>query len=428
MSIQYNLEPLAALSLYYDGEKNGVCEGDFIRNEKEFGLCLPPLLREYLESYAYLEINHGQIVLFHPDQIREFDLPTEDGRVHIMAIGRAEDFFVGIELGDNDDDTDDDFPIAFGTINEEQRSIMWGPSDGVTLGGLLRVMFVSMLFKGSDKFVYSGAEIDAVLKNRGAARERISPSEGSAQHTSLSFDEENGAFLVAEYAPSAEEMLFLHVVPRKTYEQRKAERFASLSLEELNELFGKEFYQNAANCDFSHALELQLEIIKRLESSGAEELELQLELAEHLKLVGRCLWALNKLSEAEEYYEKAGAIIKISGDFERLAALYHSLACFYAGTARLEKSAELFRAELSLRQEHFPDKCYELGMVFRTEAQLLDEANADPERVIELCNLALEQFQKNPRDSGCKYETARTQQLRGSAKRRKKELLKNSDN
>lgn len=426
MSIQYNLEPLAALSLYYDGEQNGVWEGDFIKNEKERGLCLPPLLREYLESYAYLEVNQGQIILFHPDTIREFDLPLHsngDGSIHIMAIGRAGDLFVGIELGE-DSDGSNDYPIAFGTINEEQRSLMWGPSDGVTLGGLLRMMFVSMLFKGSDKFVYSGAEIDAVLKNRGAVREKISPSEGSTQQTSICFDEENGAFLVAEYSPSDDEMLFLHVVPRKTYEQRRAERFASLSLEELHELFGKEFYQNAANCDFSHALELQLEIIKRLESSGAEELEL----AEHYRLVGMCLWALGRSSEADEYYEKAGSIIKSSGDFERLAAHYHTLACFYAGTARLEKSAELFRAELSLLQEHFPDDVYHIGMVFRTEAELLDEANADPERVIELCELALEQFQKNPCDSGCKYETARAQQLRGNAKRRKKELLKNSEN
>lgn len=417
MAIQYNLEPLAAISLYYDGEQNGVWEGDFIKNEKERGLCLPPLLREYLEKYAYLEINRGQIVFFHPDNIREFNIPIDNGDVHIMTIGRAENFFVGIELGT------DELDISIGEIDEENRSIMWGPSDGITLAGLLRVMFVSMLFKSSDKFVYSGAEIDAVLKNHGALRENISPSEGSTQHTSLNFDEENGAFLVGEYAPNAEEMLFLHVVPRKTAEQRKAERFASATLDELNELFSKEFYQNAANCDFSHALELQLEMIKRLENSGAE----QLELAEHYKLVGRCLWALNKPSEAEEWYEKAGTIIKESGDLEKLAAHYHSLACFYAGIGRGEKSAELFRAELSLRQEHFPDKCYELGMVFRTEAQLLDEANADPERVIELCELALEQFQKDPRDSGCKYEIARTQQLRGSAKRRKKELLKNSE-
>lgn len=416
MGIHFNLEPLAAISLYYDGEQNGVREGDFIKNEKERGLCLPPLLREYLEKYAYLSINKGQIVFFHPDDIREFDLPTEDGEVHIMAIGRGDSFFLGIELAT------DDLDIAFGEIDDENERVVWGPSNGVTLAGILRVMFVSMLFKSGDKFMYSGVEIDAVLKNHGAARDMILPSDGSTQHTSLNFDEENGAFLVGEYAPNAEEMLFLHVVPRKTSEQRKVERFASVTLDELNALFDKEFYQNAANCDFSHALELQLEMIKRLERSGAEETEL----AEHYKLVGRCLWALNKANEAEEYYGKAGAIIRESGDLERLAAHYHSLACFYAGIGRGEKSAEMFRAELSLRQEHFPDKCYELGMVFRTEAQLLDEANADPERVIKLCELALEQFQKDPRDSGCKYEIARTQQLRGSVKRRKKELLKNS--
>lgn len=421
MAIQYNLEPLAAIELFYDGEKNGVWEGDFIKNEKERGLSVPPLLREYLERYAYLDINRGQIVLFHPDQIREFDLPIEDGEVHIMVIGRADSFFVGIELGG---DEEDDLPIAIGEIDEENRSLMWGPSDGITLGGLLRVMFVSMLFKSSDKFMYSGAEIDAVMKTRGAALDKILPSEGSTQHTSLNFDEENGAFLVGEYDPSAEEMLFLHVVPRKTYEQRKAERFASISLDELNALFDKEFYGNALHCDFNHALEIKLEIIKRLEKSGAKELEL----ADHYALAGRCLWGMNQLEEAAEWYEKAGGIIKNSGDFDRIANHYHTMGNFYADTKLWEKSDEMYDKEMALRLENDPENVYKLGMIYQSRAQFLDDADGDPERVIELCNLALEQFQKNPHDSGCKYEIARTQQLRGNAKRRLKELLKNSGN
>lgn len=417
MSLSYNLAPLAALELFFDGEKNGVWEGDFIKNEKERGLTVPPLLREYLENYAYLEINKGQIVLFHPDEIREFDLPIGDGdgEVHIMAIGRADNFFVGIERG-----TDD---LAIGEINEEKRSIMWGPSDGITLGGLLRVMFTSMAFKSGDHFIYSGDEIDAVLKKHGAARDKITPSEGSTQHTSLNFDEESGAFVVAEYDPSGKTMTYLHIVPRKTYEQRKAERLASVTLDELNELFSKEFYQNAANCDFSHALELQLEMIKRLEQSGAEPLEL----SEHYKLAGRCLWALERLDEAEQWYDKAGEIIKNSGDIEKLAEYYHTMGNFYADTNRPEKSDELYDMEMALRLEHFPDDVYKLGMIYQSRAQFLDDAGGDPDRVIELCSLALEQFQKDPRDSGCKYETARAQQLRGNAKRRKKELLKNSE-
>lgn len=413
MSVSYNLEPLAAMELFYDGEKNGIWNGDFIKNEKERGLTLPPLLREFLENYAYLDMNKGQITFFHPDRIRVLDLPTDDGEVHIMAIGRADEFFVGIELGS------DDLDVAIGEIEDER--IIWGPSDGITLAGLMRVMFMSMLFKSADQFLYSGAEIDAVLKKHGAAREKLSPSAGSTQHTSINFDEENGAFLAAEYDANAEEMTFLHVVPRKTYEQRKAERFASVTLDELNDLFSKELYGNAANCDFAHALELKLEIIKRLEQSGANESEL----FEHYKLAGRCLWGLKRLDEAAEWYEKAGAIIINSGDFDKVADHYHTMANFYADTKQWEKSDEMFDAELALRLERFPYDVYKLGMVYQSRAQFLDDADGDPDRVIELCNLALEQFQKDPHDSGCKYEIARAQQLRGKAKRRKKELLKN---
>lgn len=86
----------------------------------------------------------------------------------------------------------------------------------------------------------------------------------------------------------------------------------------------------------------------------------------------------------------------------------------------------MFQAELALRLERTPDNAYDIGMIYRGKAQALNDADGDPDRVIELCNLALEQFQKNPHDSGCKYEIARVQQLRGEARRRKKELSKNS--
>ncbi len=45
MAVLYNLNPLEAMSLFYDGEKRGVWNGDFIKNEKKRGLVLPPMLR-----------------------------------------------------------------------------------------------------------------------------------------------------------------------------------------------------------------------------------------------------------------------------------------------------------------------------------------------------------------------------------------------
>lgn len=421
MSVLYNLEPLKAIELLYDGEHNGVWNGDFIKAKKQSGLEIPSPLREFLENFAYLEINKGQIAFFHPDGIRMVNLTADDGEVHIMAVGRADGvgggkLLLGIELGTRDLD------IAFGEIDDENQRINWGPSDGITLDGLMRVMFVSTLFKSADKFLFQGAEIDAVLKKHGAERSRITPSDGSTQHTSICFDEDNGAFLVAEYDERGENIAFLHVVPRKTFEQRKTERFASVSLDELNDLFESEFYGNAAHCDFAHALDIQTEIIKRLEQAGADKLEL----SDRYKLAGRCLWALNRLDEAAEQYDKAGAIIKASGDCERLAKFYGTMASFYADTDRQDKSDEMFQAELALLLEHTPENAYDIGMVYRNKAQALNDAGGDPDRVIGLCNLALEQFQKDPHDSGCKYEIARVQQLRGEAKRRKKELSKNS--
>lgn len=414
MAVLYNLEPLAAMDLFYDGEKNGLWNGDFIKNEKKNGLIVPPPLKEFLEKFAYLDMNKGQVTFFHPDYIRELSLPIKDGEVHIMVIGKVNELFLGIELGTEELD------IAVGAVEDER--IVWGPSEGVTLAGMMRVMFVSTLFKSADKFLYQGAEIDAVLKKHGAARSAIVPSEGSTQHTSINFDEENGAFLIAEYDQSGSEMTFLHVVPRKTFEQRKAERFASVTLDELNSLFDGEFYGNALHCDFAHALDIKLEIVKRLEQSGAEELEL----ADHYKLAGRCLWALNRLDEAVEWYDKAGAIVEKSGDPEKIADYYHTMGNFYADTKQWDKSDEMYDKAMELIKEGSPDNVYDIGMIYQSRAQFLDDADGDPDRVIKLCNLALEQFQKDPHDSGCKYEIARAQQLRGKAKRRKKELLKNS--
>lgn len=421
MAVLYNIEPLKAIELFYDGEHNGVWNGDFIKAKKQSGLEIPAPLRGFLEKYAYLEINKGQIVFFHLDGIRMVRLTSDDGEVHIMAVGRVDGAYGGKLLIGIDVDTRE-LDIAFGEIDDEKQMINWAPSEGITFAGLMRVMFVSTLFKGSDKFMFQGAEIDAVLKKHSAERSLITPSAGSTQHTSICFDEDSGAFLVAEYDERGEDIAFLHVVPRKTFEQRKAERFASVSLDELKALFDAEFYGNAQHCDFAHALEIELEIVKRLEQAGADELEL----SDCYKLVGRCLWSLDRLDEAAEQYDKAGAIIKASGDFDRLAKFYGTMASFYAAANRQEKSDEMFQAELALRLERTPDNVYDIGMIYRGKAQAINDEGGDPDRVIGLCDLALEQFRKDPHDSGCKYEIARVQQLRGEARRRKKELSKNS--
>lgn len=417
MAIQYNIPPLEAIKLFYDGEKRGVWNGDFIKNEKKRGLVLPPMLKEFLENYAYLEINEGgdgAFKLFHPDGIGGVLLSDdEEGDIHLLVIGALNDLWVAVRM-----DECDYLRIVFGEKSDE--GTMWTPTENGTLEGILTVMFCSQLFKSADSFVFENEiEINAVLKKHGADRSKILPSDGNVQHISICFDTESGAFLAVEFDGDGN-ITMLHVVPRKTFEQRKAEKYATVSLEELNVLFDGEFYGNALHCDFDHALEIQLEIIKRLEKSGADDLEMY----EHYRLAGRCCWSLKRLDEALEWYDKTGAMVERLGDPEKRAEYYHTLANFYADNGQFEKSDEFYDKELDIFRETAPDDVYKIGMNYLSRAQFLDSASGDPERVIELCNLALEQFQKNPHDSGCKYETARTQQLRGGAKRRKKELDK----
>lgn len=418
MAVLYNLNPLEAMALFNDGEKRGVWNGDFIKNEKKRGLVLPPMLREFLENYGYLGINEGgdgKFKLFHPDGMGGVLLSDdEEGDIHLLVVGALNELWVAVRM-----DECDYLRIVFGEQSDDGTT--WTPSDNGTLKGMLTVMFCSQLFAAADSFVFEEEnEINAVLKKHGADKSLISPGEGSAQHISLCFDNDSGAFLAAEFDSECGHITMLHVVPRKTLAQRKAEKYATVSLEELNVLFDGEFYANALHCDFDHALEIKLEIIDRLEKSGADDMELY----EHYRLAGRCCWSLKRLDEALEWYDKAGAIVERLGDPEKLAGYYHTLANFYADNGQWEKSDELYDKQLDILREHFPEDVYEIGMNYQSRAQFLDSAGGDPERVIELCNLALEQFQKNPHDSGCKYEIARTQQLRGGAKRRKKELDK----
>ena len=417
MAVLYNLSPLKAMELFYDGERRGVWKGDFIKNEKERGLVLPAELREFLGNYAYLEINEGgegKFKLFHPDGIGGVLLSDEEeGDIHLLVIGALNNLWVAIRM-----DECDYLRIVFGEKSDD--GTMWTPSDNGTLAGIFTVMFCAQLYRSADSYDFEDLpEIDAVLKKHGADKSLILPSDGNVQRISICFDDENGAFITADFSED-DRIEMLHVVPRKTYEQRKAEKYATVSLDELKVLFDGVFFGNALHCDFEHALEIQLEIIKRLEQTGADDAEMY----EHYRLAGRCCWSLKRLDEAIEWYDKMGEMVERLGDPEKRAEYYHTLANFYADNGQFEKSDEFYDKELDIFREISPDDVYKIGMNYLSRAQFLDGALGDPERVIELCNLALEQFQQNPHDSGCKYEIARTQQLRGGARRRKKELDK----
>ncbi len=401
MGMLYNLDPLFAMEIFYGGEKNGVWNGDIIKNEKKRGLILPHVVREFMENFGYLDVNRNEssFQFFHPDDMWKFGLQTDSGEVPIIVIGIYGNYLLGIRT-----DTEE-LKAAFGERTDDGTE--WSPAN-LNFSGMLATMFVSLLFKSEGHEIYKdGYDIYAQIKKQGGERTKILPGQGCPQHFSLNYSEENERFYIAEFEEHGVEIVNLHIAPKKIF-----------TLEELEKQFNKEFYENSMHCDYNHALQIQLKIMKCM--GDAEPLEL----VPHYKRAARCYWALGKSEEAVAWYEKGLFIVEnhLEDAPDQAADYYHAMANFYADTNQYQKSEEYYGKELAVRQECFPEDVYKLGMIYQSQGIFLAKDKDNAEKAIEAYNKALEEFKKNPKE--CKYEIARTQQLRGEAKRLKKELNK----
>lgn len=426
MSIQYNIDPITALELFYDGEHHGVYKGDFIKNEKKKGLVLPPMLREFLEKYGYLSVNAGganSYRIFHPDDMAMIALPDGNGgEVHLIVIGTLhldsrdgvggeELFFIGVRP-----DTPD-FQTAMG--QESEGGMDWWGTER-TLSGLLTLMFMSILGKSCNSYVFDEpSDIKAVLKHHNFD---VSQAKFTGDWAAVHFNDESGEFIITEFDEESGSIKCVRVAALGSGGEAEAENLTEFSLDELEEVFAAEFYGNALHCDFDRCLRIQTEIITRLEAAGTDETEM----LGHYRLSGRCLCELKRIDEADTQYAKMLEIAErhAAENPKELADAYSTLGNFYFDIGRVEESDKLFDKELSLRKEADPDDCYNIGMVYADRAKRLESDDSRLDKIMELCELALEQFNKDPHDSGCKYEIARMQQIRGNARRRKKELDK----
>lgn len=195
------------MDLFYQGQKDGVSEEEIRKYENENGFSVPPILREFLKKYSNLNVNKGRIRLCPPEYIREYHIPSDNGEVDILFIGKVDEMGLGIILGT------DNLQIAVGKRNDKQ--FIWTLCKDSTLAGIMRLMIGSLLFKSNDMFVYCDDKIDAVLNQYGISRLDITPSEGISQHFSLNYDEESGVFIVAQYDDKGEKMEKINVVLSK---------------------------------------------------------------------------------------------------------------------------------------------------------------------------------------------------------------------
>lgn len=140
--LKVGLTPLEALAKFYDGEELGVWEGDFIRNEKRRGLELPPILKEFLSKYGYLDVNSGDDQLWVPDKI-DFDTAKVDGETkEILIIGALRGNLVAILKEDCGQENPwlllDDLPEE----NGEELTLVFHKSKEIDLREMLTILLL----------------------------------------------------------------------------------------------------------------------------------------------------------------------------------------------------------------------------------------------------------------------------------------------
>lgn len=392
------ISPLDALAKYYDGEEWGAQDGDFIRNEKRRGLKLPAMLREFLHKYGYLDVNAGESQFWLPDKI-DFDKAKVDGELKdILLIGGFRRNLMAILVEDCETENP---PILLDDLPEEdgeEMTLVFHKSE-FRLRDVMEIMLMeSPAIYHNPLSSDDPAEIQAALETEGL---KELARKGKTEHAKriICWNAEKKSFLVLILCPERE--ILVKFSP-------------GFSPRELEGMLNRELYENTKGSDYKHALKLDLMLVAFLEKRSESTL-----LAEKYMLAGRCLWALKKWDEAEEWYKKAERVFA-----RQMKETLAQCQSFYEGYGNFCLAKEdIFKSQLANREvDRIADFLGDGGprnrgnRFLRQAATMLEIEKV--EKAIEYYDKALAAFQETPKE--CKYEIARCQQLRGEARKKLK--------
>ncbi len=405
MSVKYNLTADEALNLFLGGSECGLPESLLSGMEKEMGAKIHPIVREFAAKYFYMPVNAGK---------------SRVGDFHIAHVGdemRVDDYLVigydqGTQFAVLSPDSRENPPITIGRI--DGSTVHWSLSGFMLQDFLCKIIVEGLAPYCEAAFSYKPfgdkpEEIARIAEIFGADLKKLEFS--GEWGFSLCYNDERqelAAFLYGEGE------LKNAAVYARTQNEIERTPFGSSTNEELKQLFEDEFYGNSINCNYEYALMINSERVKRAKESGAPKTQS----AELERLSARCLWALGRFDEAEKLFNSAAAAFTDS-----LIHTYTALSNMFGEIGSSEKSEKAFEA-VALLSELSGD-FDALGLLYQARGMKLDKDADTIDRAIELYDKAIEMFQKMPRPN--KHDIARTQQLRGEARRRKKEMLKASE-
>lgn len=397
MSIKYNLTASEALNLFLGGAECGMPESLLAKTEKAMGAEIHPTVREFAAKYFYLIPNSGKF------RIRDFHL------VHVGDEMRVDDFLVigsdgGAQYAVLSPDSRENPPVYMGRRNGE--NIEWSITQLHLQDHLAKVIAEGLAPYCEAAFGDNPDDIAHIAKVFGADVNQL--EFGGEWGFTLCFNEERQELAIFLRGDGE---LKNAAVYAKTSNGVEGIPFGGNTNAELKEFFDAEFYGNSINCNYEYALLINSERITRTKDSGAPATQS----AELERLSARCLWALGRFDEAEKLLNSAASAFTNS-----LIHTYTDLSNMLGECGEAERSEKAFEAVAALSE--LAGDYDALGMLYQTRGQKLDKDIETIDRAIELYDKAIEQFQKMPRPN--KHDIARTQQLRGEARRRKKEALK----
>lgn len=396
MSIKYDLTAIEALELFLDGKECGMPESVLTKYENEIGVKINIAVREFAAKYFHMIPNSGKTRIgdFHLIHVGN-DLRIDD----LLVIGYDDDSRYAVQTSDEDDPL-----ICFGRVYGE--NIEWRVTELRLKDFLIKVTAEGLSQYCEAAFSDTPTDIAQILKKFGADINLIECKGGWG--FSICFNDERQELAVILHGDGELKNAAVYV---KTSNELERAPFGGNTNDELKQFFEDEFYINSINCNYEYALMINTERIKRTKESGAPATQR----AELERLSARCLWTLGRYDEAQKLLNSAAAAFTNS-----LINTYTALSNMLGERGETVKSNEAFNAVLTLSE--LSGNYDNLGMLYQTQGQKLDKDMATIDKAIELYEKAILCFRRMPKPN--KHDIARTQQLKGEAVRRKKELEK----
>lgn len=196
MAVLYNIDPFSALEIIYQGKTDGFSDEDFVRNERERGIVVPQILKNFLKLYGYMTVNRlsDSVRILHPNIMSQRVFRYGDGGgLPLMIMGRVGEFQVAIA----EDKAEYDPEIFLLKTTPEQTQIL--PSDD-TISEIFKVMTSGVLLKTENAVIADDPEVAVrLLRENEIDLECIEYNRLLRREYSLCFSEKLRTFVVAEF-------------------------------------------------------------------------------------------------------------------------------------------------------------------------------------------------------------------------------------